>query len=213
MIQSDPAWDTNVEDDFPDAAGAEPGAGTADESGSSPAAPPHEKGTQKKRKKSSSREKDKKQLADLEARLVRLQADFENYRKRTLREKEELYVRANEDLLLDLLSVLDHMDLALTAAREHKTDAVFVEGFRLVYEQMLAALGRFGLRAIDTAGAAFDPNLHEAISHLPSDEVADNHVIVEVRRGYRLRDRLLRAAQVVVSSGPASGRPPEDGEG
>lgn len=149
-------------------------------------------------------------------RLLRLQADFENFRKRTLREKNELYRQANEDLMLELLPVLDHLDLALAAAREHGADEAFVEGFRLVSEQMLAALQKFGLNPIDAGHDVFDPNRHEAISHLASDEIPENHVMTQVRRGYALGDRLLRPAQVVVSSGPGPGdtgeRPADDRE-
>jgi len=80
--------------------------------------------------------------------------------------------------------------------------AAFTEGFQLVCSQFRAALEKAGVQAIDAEGAAFDPHLHEAITHLPSDDVPEGHVIVQTRRGYQLGDKLLRAAQVVVSSGP-----------
>ncbi len=134
-------------------------------------------------------------------RLIRLQADFENFKKRTIRERNETYRRANEDIVEELLPVLDHMELALEAAARHDADKAMVEGFRLVSEQLCAALGKFGLTPIDATDAEFDHNLHEAISHLPSPEVPENHVIAMTRRGYKLGDYLLRAAQVVVSSG------------
>lgn len=138
-------------------------------------------------------------------RLLRLQADFENFRRRTLRERNELYLRANEDLIRELLPVIDHMALALKAAVEHGADKVFTDGFRLVAEQLDAMIGKFGVAPIVVGNGAFDPNLHEAVSHLPSATVPENHVCIEVRRGYRLGERLLRAAQVVVSSGPGPG--------
>ncbi len=137
-------------------------------------------------------------------RLVRLQADFENFKKRTIRERNETYRRANEDIMEELLPVLDHMELAMNAAAQHSADEGIVEGFRLVSEQLRAALGKFGLRPIDATDTEFDHNLHEAISHLPSPDVAENHVIAMTRRGYKLGDYLLRAAQVVVSSGDPS---------
>jgi len=141
-------------------------------------------------------------------RLLRLQADFENFRKRTLREKGEIYRRSNEQVLEELLPVLDHLDIALAAAQEHGADKAFVEGFRLVSEQMLSVLKKFGLIPTDAQGDEFDPNRHEAISHLTSDDVPQNVVMTQVRRGYLLGDKLLRAAQVVVSSGSAA--PPEE---
>lgn len=134
-------------------------------------------------------------------RFLRLQADFENFRKRTLREKEDLYHRANTDLMEEILPVLDHQDLAFSSLTDEvKADPV-VQGFKLVSDQLVTALGKFGLTPIDAEGQDFDPNVHEAISHLPSADVEENHVIVQTRRGYMLANRLLRAAQVVVSSG------------
>lgn len=141
------------------------------------------------------------EVAVLKDRLLRLQADFDNFRKRTLREKDSLYKRANEDLMAELLSPLDHLDMALDAAGEHGAPRSFIEGFQLVKEQVLGILGKFGLSVVDADDGEFDFNLHEAISHLPSDDVAENCIISQVRRGYKLGDLLLRPAQVVVSSG------------
>jgi molecular chaperone GrpE len=134
-------------------------------------------------------------------RFLRLQADFENFRKRTMRERESLYQRANADLISELLPVLDHLELALQAAPSVAEARSFVDGVQLVFDQALAALGKFGLTPIKTDGQAFDPAEHEAISHLPSPDKAENQIMAQTRRGYRLGDRVLRAAQVVVSSG------------
>ncbi len=142
-------------------------------------------------------------VAQVKDRLLRLQADFDNFRKRTLREKGDIYRNANEDIMLELLPVLDHLDLALNAVVEHGADNAFLEGFKLVSEQLVSVLGRFGLTAIDAGGGVFDPALHEAISHLPSGDVPADGIVTQVRRGYKLGERVLRAAQVVVSSGPA----------
>ena len=145
----------------------------------------------------------KADLAEAKDRLLRLQADFENFRKRTLREKSELYQRANGDIIEELLPVIDHFDLALAAAVEHGAAEAFVEGFRLLADQLKSALKKFGLKPIDVDGQPFDPNLHEAISHLPSDDVPENSILAEARCGYMLGENLLRATQVVVSSGSA----------
>ncbi len=144
--------------------------------------------------------------AMLEGRLLRLQADFENFRKRTLREREDLYRRANEDLMLELLPVLDHLELAFHAASK-EVDHPVVKGFRLVGEQLQQVLQKFGLQPIETEDVDFDPNVHEAIQHLPSEEIPENGVIARTRAGYMLGNRLLRAAQVVVSSGPQDQSP------
>lgn len=157
------------------------------------------------KKKTGKRKDEAKALQD---RMLRLQADFENFRKRMLREKNELFRTANEDLMLELLPVLDHVDFALGAAEQHGADPAFMEGFKLVGEQLRSALGKFGLKAIEAEGMAFDPNCHEAISQLPSKDVPEGGIMAVARRGYTLGDQhVLRAAQVVVSSGG----PGEDG--
>lgn len=139
----------------------------------------------------------------LKDRLLRLQADFDNYRKRMDREKKDWIAFASEKLVLELLPVLDHFELGLADSAKNDAPAAFVEGFQLVCNQLRAALEKAGVQAIDAEGAAFDPHVHEAITHLPSDDVPADHVVAQTRRGYKLGDKLLRAAQVVVSSGPA----------
>ncbi len=143
----------------------------------------------------------------LKDRLTRLQADFENYRRRVLREKDETYRRANEDIMEEMLPVLDHLGLAFASASEEDLKNPVVEGVRLVADQLRGALSKFGLEGIDADGQPFDPNLHEAISHLPSEDIAENHVMAQVRCGYKLGSYLLRPAQVVVSSGTPGGAP------
>ena len=154
-------------------------------------------------------DQEKEEEESLQIRLLRLQADFDNFRKRTLREKGEIYRVANESIMLELLPALDHLDLALDSCVED-TDDAFVKGVWLVREQLLTALGKFDLGVIDVPQDEFDPARHEAISHLPSDDLGENRVISQVRRGYLLGDKLLRASQVVVSSGsqrPTAGEP------
>lgn len=141
--------------------------------------------------------------AVLQDRLLRLQADFENYRKRMDREKKDWIAFANEKLVLELLPVLDHFELGLANSVKDGAAAAFTEGFQLVCNQLRAALEKTGVQVIDAEDAAFDPHLHEAITQLPSDDVPEGHVVAQTRRGYKLGDKLLRAAQVVVSSGPA----------
>ena len=140
----------------------------------------------------------------LKDRLLRLQADFENYRKRMDREKKDWIALASEKIVLELLPVLDHFELGLADSAKNGAPAAFVEGFQLICNQLRAALEKAGVQAIDAEGAAFDPHVHEAITHLPSDDVPADHVVAQTRRGYKLGDKLLRAAQVVVSSGPAA---------
>ena len=141
------------------------------------------------------------------ARLLRLQADFDNYRRRTLRERAETQRSANEELLQELLPVVDHYEMGLNTAEKHGADPAVLDGFRLVYDQFLGVLRKQQVTPIEAEGQLFDHNLHEAITYVPSEEHPVNTIIAETRRGYLLGDKLLRPAQVVVSSGPTEGDP------
>ena len=133
---------------------------------------------------------------------ARSQADFDNYRKRASREKEEAIKYANSALLQQLVSILDNFELGLAAAKTHAQESPIYSGMVLVQKQLNDLLAENGLEPIEAEGKRFDPNLHEAIGHEPS-ESREGTVIRQARRGYRLKDRLLRPARVVVSSGPA----------
>ena len=133
---------------------------------------------------------------------MRSRADFENYKKRSAREKEEAIKYANTSLLEKLVSIVDHFELGLKAARGEDEKSSIYSGMSLVLKQFQDFLAENGLQPIDAVGRKFDPNLHEAIAHEPSDEAPEGIVIRQTRRGYRLKDRLLRPSAVVVSSGP-----------
>jgi molecular chaperone GrpE len=133
---------------------------------------------------------------------LRSQADFENYKRRAAREKEDAVKYANSSLLQRLVSILDNFELGLAAAKTESEHSPIYSGMVLVQKQLNDLLEENGLQAIEAEGKKFDPNLHEAIAHEPS-ESAEGTVIRQARRGYRFKDRLLRPARVVVSSGPA----------
>ena len=137
------------------------------------------------------------EFAALKDRYARLMADFDNFRKRQLREREEMVKRANENLLEDILPFLDTYDLALANG---KPDDPFVKGMRLAAEQLSGILVKNGMTPVAAEGA-FDANVHEALTHIPSADVPEGEIISQVRRGWMLNGRLLRAAQVVVSAG------------
>ena len=144
----------------------------------------------------------KEEEEPLKLQILRLQADFDNFRKRTQRERGELFQLANETLFLEMLPVIDHFEMGFKSAESHQTDSSVVEGFRIVYNQLLDVLKKFNVTAIEAIGESFDPHRHEAILHMASDKPAET-VIEQVRRGYLMGDKLLRAAQVIVSSGAA----------
>jgi molecular chaperone GrpE len=148
-------------------------------------------------------------LAGLQADLdrfrdlaLRSQADFENYKKRAAREKEDAVKYANSSLLQRLVSILDNFELGLAAAKTESHQSPIYSGMILVQKQLNDLLEENGLQAIEAEGKKFDPNVHEAIAHEPG-EAPEGTVIRQARRGYRFKDRLLRPARVVVSSGAA----------
>lgn len=146
----------------------------------------------------------KQEAAAHHERYLRSVADLENFRKRSVREKEELRQFAAGRVLEDLLPVLDNFALGLAAAKAPNADLkTLVGGIEMVGTQLKSALSGHGLKEIAPTCQAFDPNLHEAISQQPSAEVAEGTVLQVVRIGYSLNGRLLRPASVVVSSGPA----------
>ncbi len=149
-------------------------------------------------------EKAQAEAAEMKTRYLRSVADLENYRKRITREKQDLLRSAAGGVIEGLLPVLDNMALGLQAAESHEGAKDLVAGFQMVDEQLRKALADQGLETLQPDGQPFDPNLHECIAHQPSEDVPEDHVIQTVRAGYRLNERLLRAANVIVSSG-ASG--------
>jgi molecular chaperone GrpE len=160
------------------------------------------------------------QLEELEARvaaaeserdehlndLKRLAADFDNFRKRTARDQESLVARAHERLVKELLPVLDDLERALVAASEHE-EAKLEEGVRLVHRELSAALARVGLVEIETDGR-FDPHVHEALLTQPS-AAEEGSVLEVIQKGYRLGDRVVRPARVVVAAAPVLEEVPE----
>jgi molecular chaperone GrpE len=130
-------------------------------------------------------------------RLQRLKAEFDNYRKRAARDQESFSARANERLVKELLPVVDDLERALGAAEQHE-EAKLEEGVRLVHRALRDTLAREGLEEIETDGK-FDPHVHEALLSQPS-EAEEGSVIEVVQKGYRLGDRVLRPARVVVAA-------------
>jgi molecular chaperone GrpE len=145
----------------------------------------------------------KKEAAANYDRYMRAVADLENFRKRTLREKDELRQFATANVVEDIIPILDNLGLGLVAAKQQTDVKAIVDGIGLVLEQFKGTLGRHGLKEINPQGQPFDPNQHDCISHQPSPDVPAEKVSQVVRLGYSLNGRLLRPASVVVSSGPA----------
>ena len=139
----------------------------------------------------------------LNNKYLRLAAEFENYKRLTQRDQREQIRFGNEQLLKELLPAVDNMDRAIKAARTSGGDSALIQGVELTLKQLSGTLAKFGVQAIETVGQDFDPSAHQAVSYGPSNDVPANKVLDEFQKGYRLHDRILRAAMVSVSSGPA----------
>ena len=139
-------------------------------------------------------------------RLLRTTADFDNFKKRAAREKIEAGQYATFSLLQKVLPVLDNFEMALAAAQSAKDDklASLQSGVLMIQQQLKSALVETGLEEIDAAGKPFDPNFHEAVSEQESADIAEGHVLQQLRKGYKFKDRLLRPATVIVAKKPAT---------
>ena len=137
-------------------------------------------------------------------RLLRTTADFDNFKKRAAREKIEAAQYATFSLLAKVLPVLDNFEMALAAAQSAKDDklASLQSGVLMIQQQLKSVLTETGLEEIDATGKLFDPNFHEAVSEQESAEVAEGHVLQQLRKGYKFKDRLLRPATVIVAKSP-----------
>ena len=144
-------------------------------------------------------EKLKDEIAAEKDRNIRLLADFDNFRRRVTREKNETYQRAAEATIAEFLPVLDNFDRAIAQAPE--AGDAFADGVRMVYGQLSDVLAKAGVTPVQALGAPFNPAEHEAIAYQPSADAPEGQVIYEAKRGYRMGDRVIRPASVIVSSG------------
>jgi molecular chaperone GrpE len=170
---------------------------------------PNEKGSETKSRQP---EDPQDQLASLKAELnkykdiaLRSVADLDNYRKRMAREKDDAIRYANANFLERLIPILDNFELGIQAAKAGGNQSAVQDGMMMVFKQLQDFLASCGVETVDATGQHFDPNVHEAIAQEQSAEVAEGYVIRQLRKGYRLKDRLIRPANVVVSKGAPVG--------
>lgn len=132
--------------------------------------------------------------------LLRMQADFDNYRKRTQKEKTDIIKYASERVVGELLPVLDNFERAVSAAQINPDFAAFSQGVGMILRQLQTALSKEGLKAIEALGQPFDPNLHDAVLRVESEEHPENTVVDELQKGYYLKEKVLRPSMVKVSN-------------
>jgi molecular chaperone GrpE len=141
-----------------------------------------------------------KEYKDLYNKYLILVADFDNYKKRVAKEKADIAIYGNEELIKELLHVLDNLERALEHSESTEETGPLVDGIKLVHKQFLTSLEKFGVRPVSAAGGEkFDPKLHQAIERVESDEITPGLILSEMLRGYVLRDRLIRPSLVAVS--------------
>lgn len=150
-------------------------------------------------------EEAKNKLQESEDRILRLAADFENTKKRLEREREISLKYAEENILKELLPGIDNIERAMDQGKEANNVESLLEGVELTRNGLMATLEKYGVKAIESAGQPFDPNIHEAIAMEETEEIEPNMVLREFQKGYLYKDRLLRPAKVIVSKSAGSG--------
>jgi molecular chaperone GrpE len=155
----------------------------------------------KKKPKEAEIEALSKEKEELNDRFLRLYSEFENYKKRTNKEKIDLVATASEKVILGLLPIVDDYERAIKHNQSVEDTTVFKEGFELIYNKLLALLKRFEVEEINAVGETFNTDLHEAITHIPSSSEEDAGKIIDVtEKGYKLKDKVIRYAKVVVAN-------------
>ena len=144
------------------------------------------------------------ELKEMSEKYLRLYAEFDNYKKRVNKDKEELLKYGQESILYELLTVIDNLELALKHASDEVSTGL-IQGVEITYKELMKTLEKFGLTAVEAEGENFDPSVHHAMSQVERDDVEENIVVEEYRKGYKLKDKVLRPSLVSVSK-----KPPED---
>ena len=143
----------------------------------------------------------KQQLADANDRNLRLMAEFDNFRRRSAKEQLDIIETANGKLLEKLSEVQDNFERAFASENKAKDLEAFEKGMQMIYNQFAKILTDAGLEQIDPTGAEFDPNMHEALMQQPSETIPEGHVVTVFQKGYKLKNKILKTAKVIVSSG------------
>lgn len=163
---------------------------------------PEEEPESGKKPKKFGRKKDKRdeQIAELQDKVTRQMAEFDNFRKRSEKEKAAMYSMGARDVLEKMLEVLDNFERGFDAVEEDDQDDAFVQGMQMVYKQMLEALEKLGVKPIEAVGQPFDPNYHNAVMHEDNEEAGENEVVAEFQKGYMYHDDVIRHSMVKVAN-------------
>ena len=146
--------------------------------------------------------KDKKdeKIEELTDRLTRQMAEFDNFRKRTEKEKSQMYEIGAKDIIEKMLPVVDNFERGLDAVKEEDKEDPFIQGMEMVYKQLMTVLGELGVKPIEAVGKEFDPNLHNAVMHVEDENFGENIIAEEFQKGYMYRDSVVRHSMVKVAN-------------
>ena len=200
MKAAEEAMKMEAEANKADAAGADAQADAADAAAEQPADAAAEQPAEQESTESAE-DILKAELAAANDRNLRLMAEFDNYRRRTAKEQLELIETANGKLLEKLSEVQDNFERAFASENKAQDLEAFEKGMQMIYNQFAKILTDAGLEQIDPTGAEFDPNMHEALMQQPSETVPEGHVVTVFQKGYKLKNKILKTAKVIVSSG------------
>ena len=148
-------------------------------------------------KKKKEKDKFEQQIEELTDRLKRSMAEFDNYRKRTEKEKSSMYIIGAKDIVEKMLPIVDNFERGLAQAPE---DDPFADGMKMIYKQMMTAFEEMGVKTIETVGKKFDPNLHNAVMHVEDESVGENIIVEEFQKGYTYKDFVVRHSMVKVAN-------------
>ncbi len=191
--ETDASGDTeSTEDDTDPDAGEENGEASED-------APEGKKKSRFFSKKEKKKDKKDQQIEELTDRLMRQMAEFDNFRKRTEREKAQMFDSGAGDIIEKILPVIDDMERGLAALNDEEKETSFAKGMEMIYKKFIGILNNAGVEPIDAAGKEFDPNFHNAVMQSPSDEVESGYVVQELQKGYMYKEKVLRHSMVIVA--------------
>ena len=159
-----------------------------------------EKGAKGLFKRKPKRDKKDEQIEELKDKLTRQMAEFDNFRKRTEKEKSAMYEIGAKDIIEKILPVVDNFERGLGAVTEEQKEDSFVAGMEMIYKQIMTTLDSVGVKAIEAVGNEFDPDFHNAVMHVEDEEVGENIVVEEFQKGYTYRDTVVRHSMVKVAN-------------
>ena len=201
-VSAEDTSDGEVSEDTPEEA-----AGTSDAAGDDTQDEPSdddsdEDGKKKSRffgKKDKKKDKKDQQIEELTDRVMRQMAEFDNFRKRTEKEKAQMFDSGASDIIEKILPVIDDMERGLAALTEEDKESSFAKGMEMIYKKLIGILNAAGVTEIDAAGKEFDPNFHNAVMQSPSEEYESGYVVQELQKGYMYKDKVLRHSMVIVA--------------